>query len=247
VKTTNTREDQDQLKRLIVRIDRVLEQISQAPKEATRDDEGRMLPSVLEAARAILQATRQIHRDSVSALLSFGDEFRDLRLNVEGIGSSVHGGGTLPAEWGGGTAPAAPGESWLIWPCGLTRPEDLYENLTSSLHKLKSLLVIALPEARNDPNKPENKLPRRRPGPRPDIESHRKVAQITRRCGSDWQDEAVLEKVCRALDRNKISASKSWAKWTPPALSWERALEYHKERVIKAIAYRLQKAAEKGP
>ena len=100
MKTTNTREDQELLKRLIVRIDEVLEQISQAPKEATRDHEGRMLASVLEAARAILQATRQIHQDSVSALLSLRHEFRDLRLKVEGIGSSVHGGGTLPAEWG---------------------------------------------------------------------------------------------------------------------------------------------------
>jgi hypothetical protein len=79
------------------------------------------------------------------------------------------------------------------------------------------------------------------------MKSHRKVAQIVKRCGSDWQHEAALEKDSRAFDQNRIPTSKYWAKWTPVALSWERALEYHRDRVIKAIAYRLQQAAEEGP
>lgn len=118
--------------------------------------------------------------------------------------------------------------------------------LRAVLDRLPEHLKTVLHGTRNAKTRPEKELSRRRRGPKPDMESHRKVAQIVGRCGPNWQDQTVLEKVCRALDKSKIPPSKSWEKWSPAALSWERALQNHPEHVIKAIAYRLQKAGEEG-
>jgi hypothetical protein len=117
--------------------------------------------------------------------------------------------------------------------------------LRAVLDRLPEHLKTVFHGTRNIPTGPEKALRRRR-GPKPDMENHRKVAQVVSRCGPEWQDKAALNKICGTLDRKKIPAPKSWAKWTPAVRSWEPVSLYRRECVIKAIDYRLQKATEEN-
>jgi hypothetical protein len=173
----------------------------------------------------------------------------EVRFNLEGIADLQVKGrvqdllNRIPDEW---LPPQGEGQAWQrVWELFYDDTRSLQTDAV--LDRLPEHIKTVFPETRNVQARPEKQPSRRRRGPRPDMKSHRKVAQIIKRCGSDWQEAAALEKACLALDHNKIPTSKSWAKLNPPALSWERALLYHRDRVIKAIAYRLQQAAEEGP
>jgi hypothetical protein len=79
----------------------------------------------------------------------------------------------------------------------------------------------------------------RRHGPRPDIDSHRKVAEVVDRLGPQWKDDPEL--LCQSLDDAKVSVSKAWLKKRRE--SWNEAfLDTTAENIIKAVLYRLKKA-----
>jgi hypothetical protein len=77
-------------------------------------------------------------------------------------------------------------------------------------------------------------------GPRPDIENHKKVADIVGQHPDDWRtNEDVLEAICRKLDSKHVPTSTKWK-----TRSWKRAQDLHRKKVVQAIEYRLKKAAE---
>ncbi len=83
--------------------------------------------------------------------------------------------------------------------------------------------------------------PKRRHGPKPDMESHLKVASMATDL-KNWKDD--LETLCNRLDRAGVPVSESWRK--RHLKSWVDALEETgPENVIKAVGYRLKKASGK--
>jgi hypothetical protein len=86
-------------------------------------------------------------------------------------------------------------------------------------------------------------LPRKR-GPKPDLESHAKVARTIRAYGEGWTTDESLFEICEELDRQKIQVPKTWAtRRDGSAHSWRRALQYYPHLVVKAIKDRC-KASE---
>ena len=78
-------------------------------------------------------------------------------------------------------------------------------------------------------------------GPTANMDYHRAVTAIVKRFGDDWREISNLEEIAVALDRDKVGTPppKIWADRNPPALRWERAVEYYPELVRKALAYSL--------
>jgi hypothetical protein len=79
---------------------------------------------------------------------------------------------------------------------------------------------------------------RRKPGPKPDLSNHAKVAAIVAKHGDCWDSDENLPEVCEELDSAGIPPSTEWATLKLPALSWGRACQLYRDRVIKAIVYR---------
>jgi hypothetical protein len=83
--------------------------------------------------------------------------------------------------------------------------------------------------------------PKRRHGPKPDMDSHLKVAAIATGL-KNWKDE--LETLCNKLDQTGVPVSEFWRK--RHLKSWVDALEETgPENIIKAVEYRLKKLSGK--
>jgi hypothetical protein len=128
---------------------------------------------------------------------------------------------------------------------------QLNEYLMSKLEELKGYLHIAQPksqaaesnpkaelagtaeQARGPMNvapstppevrEPEKKVAQSRHGPKPDLENHRKVAEIVKPYGDEWKEEKSLAKICKTLDREKIACPEKWQYRKSPARTWSRA------------------------
>jgi hypothetical protein len=84
--------------------------------------------------------------------------------------------------------------------------------------------------------------PRKR-GPKPDHESHIKVANIIRRFGEDWTSDDNLFEVCEELDREDVPVPKTWlTRRDGSARTWSRARQNYAHLVIKAIKDRCKAA-----
>ena len=86
-------------------------------------------------------------------------------------------------------------------------------------------------------------------GPKADIKLHREIAAVVKSFGvvSDWKRHANLETIAEKIDRQKIPASRAWAKRKPPARSWTRAVALYPNVVCKALEYHLEMAAKDTP
>lgn len=84
---------------------------------------------------------------------------------------------------------------------------------------------------------------RKKPGRKPDLSSHAKVAVVVAKYGDTWDSDEKLPEVCVELDSAGVPPSTEWATLKPPALSWDRARQLYRDRVIKAIVYRRDNAA----
>ena len=86
-------------------------------------------------------------------------------------------------------------------------------------------------------------MEKNKPGPRVDVETARKVADIVARTVSveRWQDR--IEDVCRALDDAKIRRPKTWRNRRPPISSWSNATVGDDRKLAKkAIAHHVENA-----
>jgi len=82
--------------------------------------------------------------------------------------------------------------------------------------------------------------PIRRHGPRPDIDSHRKVAEVVEKLGPQWKENAA--RLCESLDGAEVRVSEDWVK--KGRESWADGLaDTSPENIIKAVKYRLKKAS----
>jgi hypothetical protein len=101
---------------------------------------------------------------------------------------------------------------------------------------------VAHPQPGSPPERPAQATTpattRRKPGPKPDISSHAKVAAILGKYGEFWDSDENLPEVCDELDGASIPPPPDWATLKAPALSWARARTLYRDRVIKAIVYR---------
>jgi hypothetical protein len=89
--------------------------------------------------------------------------------------------------------------------------------------------------------------PRKR-GPRPDVESHRKVLRIVSAYGDTWTSDDNLAELCDELDREAIPVPKTWAtRRDGQARSWSRARQHYPDLVIKAIKDRCKAAQQDDP
>ena len=86
----------------------------------------------------------------------------------------------------------------------------------------------------------------RRHGPAPDLTSQRDVAAVVSMISGslrgDWKGRDGLLAICKELDRRQVPISRAWSKWSKKPTSWVSALAAHKERVVKALEYRLEQA-----
>ena len=81
-------------------------------------------------------------------------------------------------------------------------------------------------------------------GPRTDIEAHANVFGIVEKFGDNWTAEDNLFEICQELDQRSVPIPKTWPTLKDrPARSWQRALEYHKDLVKKAIRYHCEAAS----
>ncbi len=86
--------------------------------------------------------------------------------------------------------------------------------------------------------------PQRKRGPKPDVESHLKVAALIRRYEEDWILDENLSEICEALGQQHVPIPKTWpARADGKSHTWSRALQNYPNLVVKAIKDRL-KAAE---
>jgi hypothetical protein len=93
------------------------------------------------------------------------------------------------------------------------------------------------------------KRTKRGPGPKPDIEGHRKVAEIIRKYGHGWQDsDEVLERICAELRAAKVPPPKSREKFDAPNVprSWPSALRHNRRRVVLALEHHMEAALRYG-
>jgi len=78
----------------------------------------------------------------------------------------------------------------------------------------------------------------KKPGPKPKIEEHRKVAKVILEYGENWRDEPALTKIAAELDKQSLPVPKSWAKRKPPSRTWARGVQSHPRIAIQALEYR---------
>ena len=78
----------------------------------------------------------------------------------------------------------------------------------------------------------------KKPGPKPDVSNHAKVAAVLAKYGDRWDTEENLPEVCEELDTIGVPPSPDWSTLKPPALRWVSACRVYRDRVIKAIVYR---------
>lgn len=84
---------------------------------------------------------------------------------------------------------------------------------------------------------------RRKPGPKRDLATARRVAEVVKRVCPKGNWRARLDAVCKALDEDGIPVSPRWKRLEPPRLSWSNNLS--REIVVKAIQRRLDIAKAK--
>lgn len=78
----------------------------------------------------------------------------------------------------------------------------------------------------------------RKRGPKPDVDTHAKVAALVSIYGEAWRIEENLREICEKLDEQRIPIPKTWPSLRiHPVRSWSRALEFHIDLVKKAIEY----------
>ena len=80
------------------------------------------------------------------------------------------------------------------------------------------------------------KPPTRKRGPKPDVESHAKVARTVAAYGDTWMLDENLAELCDELDRQGVPVPKTWAtRRDGQARSWSRGREHYPGLVVKAI------------
>jgi hypothetical protein len=84
----------------------------------------------------------------------------------------------------------------------------------------------------------EQEKPRRRRGPKPDMERHGSIASIVN--GRDYRMQKVLKQICHDLDSAKIPIPNSWRR-PGIRMTWVREMENKYWNVVKAIQYSLDK------
>lgn len=74
-------------------------------------------------------------------------------------------------------------------------------------------------------------------GPDADDQRHSTIAKIVALQGNGWRRSAdAKQAICIALDNAKELVPDQWTRWKPNgARSWQRALEYHPDRVVKVL------------
>ena len=82
-------------------------------------------------------------------------------------------------------------------------------------------------------------------GPKPDQQTHDRVAVILRKFGQDWTADDKLVEICEQLDAEHVPVPKTWPTRNPPARSWQRGLQNDAGLVIKALKYYQQAAGVK--
>jgi hypothetical protein len=89
-------------------------------------------------------------------------------------------------------------------------------------------------------------VPRKSPGPLPDIENHLKVAKIVSQYGDAWDTDEKLFDICTEMDDQQVPVPKPW--WARPdikAQTWKTALRNKPAAVRRAIRDHIR-AAEKA-
>lgn len=90
-----------------------------------------------------------------------------------------------------------------------------------------------------EPHTGAHEMPRTKPGPKPDIETARRVAEIVSGLASSkWQSK--LGDICESLDEQKVPPPRIWRK--KGVLSWSDAADDHPDLAKKAIQHHLKNA-----
>jgi TraM recognition site of TraD and TraG/Helicase HerA, central domain len=85
--------------------------------------------------------------------------------------------------------------------------------------------------------------PKRKRGPKPDVENHQRVAALIRRYGDDWILDDNLVQICEALDQQHVPIPKTWSSRADgKSHTWSRAFQNYATLVVKAIKDRLKAA-----
>lgn len=126
----------------------------------------------------------------------------------------------------------------------------LQKEYDQAMPKKIQYMITLLNQVRNkmlghpSPVHPVETAAKRRFGPKPAMERHRRIAEIVTNYGDKWKQEEQLGQIAPKLDQGKIKTSPAWTKWNPPTRSWRRAVENNREKVIKAIEYSLKMASK---
>src|SRR5687768_5899618 len=81
---------------------------------------------------------------------------------------------------------------------------------------------------------PSSAVPRKKPGPKPNVADHQRVLEIVRGiCGEDWdrkwRQEIYAGAIAEELDEQKIALPKPWLDRQPVLYSWKKALDKEKK------------------
>lgn len=85
--------------------------------------------------------------------------------------------------------------------------------------------------------------PKRRHGPLPAMEIHRKIEGVVKKYGGKWREEATMEEIVAQLDRENVPIREKWSLWKRRTRIWKRAFDYYPNRVRQAIDYSLKMAS----
>jgi hypothetical protein len=85
----------------------------------------------------------------------------------------------------------------------------------------------------------------RKRGPKPDMQTHLKIAEIAKPYGEAWTEESNLYEICAKLDEERIPVPKTWPEDRQhPSTRWLPALLARRTELRKSIAYHCRCAAQ---
>jgi hypothetical protein len=93
---------------------------------------------------------------------------------------------------------------------------------------------------------PTAKPRKRKYGPAPNLERHRKIAAIAKQYGNGWSDH--LPEICKELDREKVHrpGAPAWSRRTRWSALLDESADKYRDRVYQAIKYSLNYLAARA-
>ena len=116
-----------------------------------------------------------------------------------------------------------------------------WQQTESDIKDIRVLLTTILDQtSRQRTEKPgadEQPFQRKKRGPEPRTEDHKKLAAIVELYGVAWKEDQNLWKICKQADSAKVFVPKEWK----PITTWKGGYKKHRDKLIKVIASRLKK------